>query len=166
MFRSCAMRHPEACVTSQLLRHIAVSGSTPIGSVAIRRPRIRPRRKRCRFGLKENLFADGNPAPCCRRLPPPASRLPVRLCTTSTMAEGEGAAENPSPPPRNDEQQSRLPKVTLKTPPTREDIPRLDAVVKLMTHDFSSRQRQRLASNNAFKAITVRDLRREASPVV
>ena len=50
--------------------------------------------------------------------------------------------------------------VTLKTPPKREDIPKLDSVVKLMKHEFSSRQRQRLANNKAFKAITVRNRKR------
>eukprot|EP00752_Nemacystus_decipiens_P002919 g2716.t1 len=70
------------------------------------------------------------------------------------MSEDQGT-ESTTPPalPGDAEQQTRLPKVALKTPPKREDIPSLKSTMMLMKHDFSSRQRQRLASDKSYQAI-------------
>eukprot|EP00903_Cladosiphon_okamuranus_P020161 g18510.t1 len=71
------------------------------------------------------------------------------------MAEDEGTEPTPPlPPPGDDEQQTRLPKSKLKTPPKREDIPSLQSTLSLMKHDFSSRQRQLLAGDKGYEAIT------------
>lgn len=73
------------------------------------------------------------------------------------MAEDQGTESTTSQaPPGDNEQQTRLPKIALKTPPKREDIPSLQSTVLLMKHEFSSRQRQRLASDKGYQAIEVR----------
>ncbi|CAM9495839.1 unnamed protein product [Ectocarpus sp. 8 AP-2014] len=53
------------------------------------------------------------------------------------------------PPPAGDEndQPKRLPKVTLNTPPTQEDIPQLLSTLKLFRHQFSPRERHCLGKH-------------------
>lgn len=74
-------------------------------------------------------------------------RQPIQCHHHATMAEDEGTAANPPPPPGDKEQQPRAPKISLKKPPTREDIPQLQSTVKLVNHDFSARQRQCLVKD-------------------
>ena len=73
------------------------------------------------------------------------------------MPEDQGAEPTtPQVPPGDDEKQTRPPKIALKTPPKREDIPSLQSTVLLMKHEFSSRQRQRLANDKGYQATKVR----------
>lgn len=73
------------------------------------------------------------------------------------MAQDDGTEPTPPlPPPGDDEQQTRLPRISLKTPPKREDIPSLHSTLLLMKHEFSSRQRQCLAHDKGYQAIMVR----------
>lgn len=103
--------------------------------------------------------------PSARRAPLSGSkRVQYRVVsyhdTRAAMAEDGGTAAAPPPPPGDEEQQKRAPKISLKKPPTREDIPQLQSTVRLVNHEFSARQRECLVRDEGvgplYEAMMVR----------
>ncbi|CAN0240726.1 unnamed protein product [Pylaiella littoralis] len=65
------------------------------------------------------------------------------------MVEDGGTGAAPLSPRQDEKKQKRAPKVSLKKPLTREDIPQLQSTVQLVNHEFSARQRECLVKDRA-----------------
>lgn len=67
--------------------------------------------------------------------------------SNNAMTDADGT-EKPQPPGVDEsDQQKRLPRVTLNTPPTQEDIPQMLSALKLFRHQFSPRERHCLGKH-------------------
>lgn len=98
-----------------------------------------------RSGVPGDVSSHPRVVRCDERATKERTRAHLFLSSTA-MTDADGT-EKPPPPAGDENDQQRLPKVTLNTPPTQEDIPQLLSTLKLFRHQFSPRERHCLGKH-------------------